>query len=313
MAKLEEVKTKEEVKATTTFTLPKEKVHVKPILKEGNWLPQGHSGHFMYDHTAIELQVPIDRNTGRLRNPLTKDEQEFFETQAGLDFKTGDLNPYKKTDNYWNDFKVSVRKSDAIVTDETILMTLDLQNPIHYLQYKVLMANSQRDGGLVAPNWDAREDSGTYKIALVHEGEQHIDRVKKADMMKKAYKYLSKIDSSSEAMYDFLTIFYLDSGKGKMPSVESNKDYYYSEIQSLIDSHLNEVVNLIDDSANYEYKLLIHRALKIGALKMVSGNKIETVDGIPVGNSMKQCITWFKDDKHQDEYLRIKNQIELAK
>lgn len=312
MAKLEEVKTKEEVKATV-FELPKEKVHVKPILKEGNWLPQGHSGHFMYDHTAIELQAPIDRNTGRIRNPLTREEQEFFETRAGLDLKPGDLNPYRKTDNYWEEFKVAIRKSDAIVTDETILMSLDLQNPIHYLQYKVLIANSQPDGGLVAPNWETRENSGTYKVALVHEGEQHVDRVKRADMMKKAYKYLSKIDSSSESMYDFLTVFYLDSGKGKMPSAESNKDYYYSEIQTLIDNNLKEVIDLIDDAANYEYKLLIHRALKIRALKMIAGNKIETVDGIPVGNSMKQAIAWFKDDKHQDEYLRIKNQIELAK
>lgn len=314
MAKKEEViEVKEVVNGPTGFRLPNIKVHVKPILRNGSWLPEGHSGHFMYDHTAIGLQVPIDRTTGRLKNPLTREETEFFETRSGLDLKQGDLNPYRKSDNFWENFKVIIRKSDSIVTDKTILLTLDLSDPIQYLQYKVLMVNTQPDGGLVAPNWKVREDSGTYRIALVHEGEEHVDRVKKADMNKKAYKYLAKIDSSAEAMYDFLMIFYLETNKSKQPSKDSDKDYYYSELQTLIEEHLDEVVRLIDDVDNYEYKLLVHRAIKIGALKLIAGNKVETVDGIPVGNTLKQCVSWLKDDKHQDEYLRIKNQIELSK
>ena len=296
-----------------SFQLPKIKVHLKPILRDGSWLPIGHSGNFMYDNTQIGIQVPIDRNTGRLKNPLTTEEQKFFENEAGLDLKPGDLNPYRSKDNFWHDFKVSIRKSDSIVTDKTILLTLDLANPIQYLQYKVLLANSQPDGGLIAPNWESREYSGTYKIALVHEGEQHIDKVKKADMMKKAYKYLGKIDSSSEAMFDFLTVYFLENSESKRPSSDSSKETYYSEIQTLIEENLDKVVRVIDDADNYEYKLLVHRGLKIGVLKLVGGNKIETVDGVPIGNSLQQCVSWFKDDRHQDEYLRIKNQIELAK
>jgi hypothetical protein len=72
------------------------------------------------------------------------------------------------------------------------------------------------------------------------------------------------------------------------------------------------VIDIIQDADNYEYKLLVHRGLKINALKMV-GNRIETADGIPIGNSLYQAVQWFKDDRHQDEYLRLKNQIELAK
>ena len=295
------------------FRLPNEKVLVKPILRSGKWLPDGHSGSFMYDHTSITIQVPIDKDTGRLKDPLTPEEREFFETEAGLDLEEGALNPYKKKDNFWYEFRVVLRKSDDIVTDKTVLMTLNLNDPIQYLQYKVLMLNSQPDGGLIAPSWDQRLMSGTYRIALQREGQQHIEKVKKADSMKKAYKYLSKIDSSSEAMYDFLTIYYLENAKGKRPSEKSTKDFYYSEIQDLIDSDLAGVCIIIDDTDNYDYKLLVHRGLKAGALKMVAGGNIETLDGIPVGKSLHQCIQWLKDDKHQDEYLRLKNQIDLAK
>ena len=308
MAKKEEVKV-----GSVAFTLPNTKVHVKPILRSGRWLPDGHSGSFMYDHTVLGLQVPIDRDSGRLKNPLTKAEQVYFETLAGLDMEVGDLNPYKKIDNFWHEFRVAIRKSDDIVTDKTVLMTLDLSDPMQYLTYKVLMVNTAPDGGVVAPSWQDRLGSGTYRIALVHEGQQNVEKVKRGDMMKKAYKYFGKIDSSEEAMFDFLTIYFLENGKSKRPSYDSNKETYYSEIQELIDTDIAGFVAIVDDVDNYEFKLLVHRGLKIGALVMNQGDKIETVDGIPVGNGLKQAIQWFKDDLHQDEYLTLKNQIELNK
>jgi len=311
MAKKEEVKVKESI--AKVFALPTTKVRVKPIQRSGKWLPLGHSGSFMYDHTSIGLQVPLDKDTGRLKNPLTLEEQKFFENEAGLDLKEGALNPYRKKNNFWHEFKVYIRKSDSIVTDKTVLLTLDLSDAIQYLQYKVLMINTQQDGGIVAPSWEQRLDSGTYKIALVHEGEQHHEKARKADKMKMAYKYLAKIDDSTADMFDFLTIYFLETAKSKRPSENSDKDFYYAEIQDLIDNDLDGVVKMIKDAANYEYKLLVHRGLKTAALKMVAGNKIETADGIPLGNNLQQAIQWFKDDRHQDEYLRIKNQIELAK
>jgi len=313
MAKNKE-EVKEEVKVgKVAFTLPNTQVHVKPILRAGRWLPDGHSGSFMYDHTVLGIQVPLDRKTGRLKNPLTKEEQTYFENDAGLDMEKGDLNPYKKKDNYWTDFRVAIRKSDEIVNDKTILLSLDLNDPIQYLQYKVLMTNTAPDGGLVSPDWATRLDSGTFRIALVHEGQQNQDKVQRADKMQKVYKYLSKINSSEEEMFDFLTVYYLETAKSKRPSEDWNKGTFVSEIQDVVDRDLEGFVKIIDDASNYEYKLLVHRGLKIGALKMVGSNKIETVDGIPVGTGLHQAIQWFKDDRHQDEYLTLKNQIELAK
>jgi hypothetical protein len=313
MASKSEEVVKSGSKGTEAFTLPNTKVHVKPIVRSGRWLPEGHSGAFMYDHTVMGLQVPLDRNTGRLMNPLTPEEQAFFENEAGLDLQKGDLNPYKKKDNFWHDFKVSVRKTDDIVTDETILLTLDLSKPMDYLQYKVLMLNTKPDGGLVAPSWENRTSSGTYRIALVHEGQQNQEKIKRADKMKKAYKYLAKIDSSEEEMFDFLTVYYLENGKSKRPSEDSSKETYYSWLQDIIDNDIDGFVAIVDDAKNYEYKLLVHRGLKVGALVMKGSDKIETVDGIPVGTGLAQAIQWFKDDRHQDEYLTLKNQIELAK
>lgn len=87
------------------FTLPNTKVHVKPILRSGRWLPDGHSGSFMYDHTSIGIQLPLDKDTGRLKNPLTNEEKEFFENHPDLDMEPGDLSPHKKKENFWHNFE----------------------------------------------------------------------------------------------------------------------------------------------------------------------------------------------------------------
>lgn len=309
VAKEQKVEVKE---VNPRFRLPNTKVHVKPIVRSGRWLPEGHSGAFMYDQTVLGIQVPIDVTSGRLKNPLTREEQEFFETDAGLDLERGDLNPYKKTDNFWVDFRIALRKSDEVVNDKSVLKTLDLSDPMQYLEYKVLMCNTAPNGGLVAPSWQERMHSGTYKVALVHEGQENTDKLKRADLMEKAYKYMSKIGSSEEEMFDFLTVYYLENGKSKRPSEDSSKSFYRSELQDIIDKDLDGFVSIVDDAKNYEYKLLVHRGLKIGALKL-EGSKLETVDGMPIGNSLHQAIQWYKDDRHQNEYLTLKNQIDLAK
>lgn len=114
-------------------------------------------------------------------------------------------------------------------------------------------------------------------------------------------------------MFDFLTIYYLENAKSKRPSENSDKDFYYSEIQELIETDLAGVLEIMEDESNYEFKLIVHRGLKVGALKMASGGHIETIDGVPVGKSLYQALQWLKDDKNQEEYMRLKNQIELAK
>ncbi len=302
---------KEEEKTQEVFELPKGKVHVKPILRSGRWLPDGHSGSFMYDHTSIGIQVPLNKDTGKLLNPLTKAEQTFFEGKNGLDLEPGDMNPYRKKNNFWSEFSVFIRKSDSIVTDKTILMTIDLSDPVQYLQYKVLLLNTKAEGGIVAPNWESRFLSGTYRVALVHEGEQSKEKSRKADLMQEAYKYLSKIDNSEEDMYDFLTIYHLEKANSKRPSHDWDKGTYKAEIQDLFDTDLKGTVDLIRDIDNYQYKLMVHKGLKINALKMVQGGKIETVDGVPLGNNLQQAVQWLKDSRNQDEFLRLKNQIEL--
>lgn len=294
------------------FRLPHEKVLVKPIIRQGQWLPKDHSGSFMYDNTRLVLQAPISQDTGRIKNPLTREEQEFFESnESGLDFARGDLSPSKKKDNFWEEHQVHVRKPDAIVTDETILMVLDLSDPMQYLEYKILMANTSVGGGVVAPSWELREASGEYKIALVREKEKDKEKVTKANKKVQAYKQLGKIDSSSEKLYNTLYVYYLSSTSdtSKKPSKDSSKEFYIAELGNIIEKDVEGFLAVIEDKDNFDYKLLVMQALEKGEINYSRARGFETDDKIPMGRTLSQAVGFLKDPKNQEDYLRLKNLV----
>jgi hypothetical protein len=291
------------------FSLPKRRVLVKPILREGKWLSKGHSGNFMYDNAKMLITVPLSEQSGQLLNPLTTEEVEYFENKevSGLDFNKGDLSPYKKPDAkhesipYWYAKEIIITKNDGVLDEDTVLLELDLSNPLDYIDYKVLLANS-RYGGVVAPSWDKRYDQGTYKIALVdseYKSESESNRAKK---LAEAYKFFTPIMNSQIRMYEFLMVYWLENKNSAKPARDSNVNWLSSEIQKIIDNSVDKFLKTVN--SNYEDKLLIHQAIEAGALNLV-GNTFVTVDGVPVGNSISEVILYFKDERNQEQRLKL--------
>jgi hypothetical protein len=299
------------------FSLPNKRVLVKPILREGKWLSRSHSGNFMYDNAKMLITVPISEQSGQLLNPLTTEEVEYFENKelSGLDFNRGDLSPYKKPDAkhenipYWYAKEIVITKNDGVLDDDTVLMELDLSNPMDYINYKVLLANS-RYGGVVAASWEQRYDQGTYKIALVdsqYKSETESNRAKK---LAEAFKFFTPIMNSQTKMYEFLMVYWLENRSSSKPSKDSNVNWLSSEIQKLIDNDLNKFLKVVN--SNYEDKLLIHQSIEAGALTL-AGNTFVTVDGLPVGNSISEVILYFKDERNQEQRLKLLALIESNK
>lgn len=310
----EEVKSNNDVllkKGEVPFSLPNEKVLVKPILRKGEFLPKNHSGSFMYSNTSMQLMLPLDPNTGKLINPLTEEEQKFFESsKAGLDLKPGDLSIYKKgKDNFWHNFKVKIKKANDIVSDNSILLTLNLSVPMDYITYKVLMSYTRITGGIVAPTWDDRFNSKTYKMVLVKENEQEIEKSVNVENKMKAYKFLDTIINSSQKMYEFLYIYYMESKYTGKPSPDASKEWYINEINKVIDNDLKGFMKVISNESLFKIKLLILKGIKAGALKMLNGN-FELPEGKPIGKSLDETVKYFLEEKHQEDLLRVKGLIE---
>ena len=61
---------------------------------------------------------------------------------------------------------------------------------------------------------------------------------------------------------------------------------------------------------NYSDKLMIHNGIKLGILKIIGSTFVLMPDETPVGNSLKEVILYFKDDRHQEDKLKLVAQID---
>lgn len=297
------------------FTLPNKKVLVKPVVWEG-WLPKGHSGSWLNDGAIMTISVPISRASGELINPLTTEEQEYFEDPAksGMDFNRGDLSPYKKPDYkndkvpYWYWKEVVLRKPDTIVDSTTVLTTLDLSIPEQYLDYKILLANSGY-GGIVAENWESRYDNGAYRIVLVEDGYDVETKASTAQDNIEAYKLFDKIQHSQEKLYEFLSVYWLENPKSTVrPSIDAKVPFMVAQVEDIISKNAKEFISIMNN--DYSDKLMIHEGIKLGILKIIGSTFVLMPDETPVGSSLKEVILYFKDDRHQEDKLKLVAQID---
>lgn len=109
------------------------------------------------DGAVITFVVPLLRN-GSFKNPLTRDEKDYLEYALGLDNNA--LSVHNTKDNYWENYQVRLSKEDYI---------LDLSTPKGYIDYKVLLANTD----YVAPSIEElnNNDKETYRYVLVSDKE----------------------------------------------------------------------------------------------------------------------------------------------
>jgi len=300
-----------------SFTLPRErKVLVKPVMWEG-WLEPTHSGAWLNDGAIMTITVPIARATGELINPLTAEEKEYFENSAlsGMDFAPGDLSPYKKPDYktgnipFWYWREVTIRKPDTIVTNDTVLAELDLSIPDQYLDYKILLANSGY-GGIVASSWETRHDNGSYRIVLVEKGYDEETKASTAQDNIEAYRLFSKISQSQTKLYEFLSIYWIENPSSAKPAPDAKIPFMVAQVQTIIEKHAKKFIETMN--SDYDQKLNVHNGIRLGVIKIIGSTFVLMPDETPLGTSLKEVILYFKDERHQEDNLKLLAQIDAG-
>ncbi len=287
-----------EVKTKVPSPLIDKKVVLMPSPRQGaiNDDPK-HKGYFKYDGTKTRFIVPMDIHRGGLINPLTDAERLYFEELLGED-----LNSYKKKDNFWHKFEVLVTKDDELMRSGFLL---DLSNPTDYLRWKVLLTNND----IVAPSWEERLDSGEYVWALRDLGYTENDRVKKAEIMTDVYSQFKKIQASKTKMFDLLCVFWLQNNKAKRPPEDAKADTYINMIQEIIDNTPQKFLDITKD-ANYEMKLLVTRALHVGAIQREGMREFTLDSGKFLGKTLSEVVINLTAPEFNTEMIRIKALIE---
>jgi hypothetical protein len=274
---------------TIESILKNKKIIVKPIFRNNGNFPKGHDGEFMFTDTVWSTDLRPEPGTNRYKAILTEEERLVFEKTLNLE--PGSMSFYKKT-GFWPKFRVKLTKEGK---------TLNLSEPLDYLEYLVLLADRR-----VAPNWNAKYDSGEYKFALVDEEETIKDNVNKSDINKKAYKYLGKIEDSVE---DMTMVIRLASNK-----IVKSKDveFLQSEVQKIIDSNIKGFVEVMEDKS-FGTKAFINKALDAKALDRTVKGGYALKGGDEIGRTLSETVEFLESNKNQDIFLKLKAQIDNKK
>ena len=282
-------------KEELTFVPPNRKVVVEPIMKARNPLVDDpeHEAYFLFHTAKIEYSVPLDRQ-GNIHNPFkSKEEQEWLEKELDID-----LNIYKK-DGYLTRHKVRLGKTSR---------ELNLSNPKHYLDYIVLRANPL----FIAASAEKMKDRATFRYALVEEGYKIASKAKKAGNKKEAYKAAAKLETQGrEAMIDFLKVY------GKKVSEASKMDFLVGQVDEIVETDIEGFLSIIQDKDNYEIKLLLEKAIEVGAVNR-NGRKYYLPGGDPLCGSgdapvISNVIAYLKSPANGDILDMITARVDNAK
>lgn len=201
------------------------------------------------DNVSRCFTVPIGPN-GSFVSPLTKEEQDFLEHCMGLEPRA--LSVYLKNDNYWENYTVRLKRTDTY---------LDLSNPTDYINYKVLLTNTE----LIASSLSALENAPkqTYQFVLVSEEEQNTRSNLKMNTTVNAYRLFGKMESDYSKLK-----FMVETMGGKPVGATTKLEFLQGQAHELLQNDPKLFVAIAEDKF-LDIKILIFKSVEKGFLKRI--------------------------------------------
>lgn len=297
-------------KESGSSVLPKKKVRLVPIIRTNTLIKESaaggditkHKGYFRWRDTAQVFKLPKSIKTGNLAIVLTEKEEKFISEKIHRD-----LSIYNDKNNFWETFKVEIMCDDELLERGKLF---NLADPYEFLSYKVLVKT-----GFFAPTWESRFDRGEYEYAFVEEGYKEEEIAQEADEALEIGKYISEISDSHEKMFNFLSVVWLESATAKRPQEDNTEKFLRTEIYQFSQTNKSKFLELIRDKDGIlEFKYFVHQATLAGAMKRdINKKSYELPNGVPIGKNLKEVISWLRDDKNNEEYLKMDAQIKMKK
>ena len=243
--------------------------------------------------------VPILRSTGAYKNVLTDSEKEFLEERLGLESNA--LSVYRKVNNYWDNYFVTVDKNG---------LTLDLLDPGQYIQYKVLLANTET----IAPSLEDLQDrpKTTYRYVLVKEDDESRIENSKMDTTMQCYKEFGKIDSDKDTMCVLVELLDL-----RPYAVNTKTEFLRSRINQLIQADAKTFLKTITDPMLHT-KVILRRAVELGKVSRRGDYYYLRSDNSPMCDggqdpTLSNAAKWLNLPSHQDIKALLETEVGNAR
>jgi len=277
-------------------------IEVRPIKRTRPFFKADHDGAFMFSGTYKEYTLPYINDTRSYANPFeSPKEQEEFERV--LQLAPGALSINNRNSDFWSTFKVQLSKEGKV---------LDLNYPMHVLEYRVLKANTKR----ICPNWEDRNRNSAYEFALIDKDVEEVNDIKDAERNLRAMELFIKMRKSNKKMYDILRVL----GK-KLPKEASvNTSQLIKEIDQIIaeKSKVGGVLNIDDfieaaEDPKLSLKVFVLDAIEIGEIEISKGVYKITSNQTAIGRNLSEAVDYFDSIKGREDKLLIEQRLEMAK
>ena len=224
--------------------LVNKKVTVKYLPKPSNLIrdPKHVLANGLAEGAKHEYVTPMLQSNGKYCNVLTNDEKDYLEYIMGMDKNA--LSIYRTTNNFWDDFKVTLTKEDTV---------LDLSVPMDFIKYKVLKANKE----FIAESLQALEDKPkqTYRFVLVMDDEVEDAGVKKLNNSMEAYFLLGNYKNDKDTLITLLEML-----EGRTVNGNVKIETLLSRLYEYITSDVKLFLKFIKDPL-LSVKVLIRRCV----------------------------------------------------
>lgn len=276
------------------FKLPSGQVTVKPIVKSTYLIPdKSHRASFLAPGAKKRYVAPLLKN-GQYANILTNAEKEYFESiESGMDFKPGDLSIHKKEDNFWDNFQVLLTKDEY---------TIDKSNPVQYLEYKVLLANTEEIAASMEEYRTKRKAS--YQYVLIDKEEEARVSSAEADKEETAWIEFGAIKNDRTKMFDILRVY------GRRPANTASDDFLRAQIKTILKDDMDGFINIVKDPY-LEVKILIDKAVTTGALTKRAG-AFMLPGGEKIGSTLFETAVYLSKPENQEVLLTITARVKNA-
>lgn len=273
-------KTKEKVKSN--FTLPDETINVKFIKRKKGMAANVEDNHVisggMLENSVKRFCAPALKS-GVIKNLFTTEEKEYLEEVTDLN-----LSAYSE---FWHDKFVTLYKQSSS-------NNLDLSIPNDYIEYKILLANSDD----IAPNWKSRNNKQTYKFAIVKDNEVGQENKKKLDVVKEAWKAYAKIEDNRDMLLSVISLL-----QNRQVEKDTKLDWLQGQVEEKVDKSPAEFLALINDPT-FEIQALLKKAIN-KRIVVVKDKQHYTEDGIKLAGkgevaSFSKSVRFLKDPKNQE-------------
>lgn len=274
-------------------------ITLRPISKTASRVIQDKSEATWLTGTKKSYNAQEDMN-GRIINPLSQEEQKFFEKLLKIDLSVD--KPYES--NFW------VTKQSRIIAHKTSRdlgsaeVKFNLMQPYDYIKYKIALAHNR-----IANTLKEAEQNPLFEMVIIDDEAVLAHQLDAMEVEDTVLNYLYTNKNHKKNLLDLLRLYGM-LGINLTTPVEK----LYLEGRKLVDNKTAclKLRNLIElNPATIALKVLIQDAISLRFIQ-VRGNEYSLQGGQVIGHGLTQVEQYFNNPTNQTLKLSLEERVKTA-